>query len=295
MKKIIITGATSFLALNLIEKLSKLNCKIYAVIRQNSLKKDKLKDFKNIDIIELNMDNIEELPNYIHENCDTFYHFAWNGTRGSDRDNEQMQQNNIAMSINALKAAKNLGCKTFFTAGSQAEYGTMLKQTTENDKCNPTSEYGKAKLKFYLEAKKYCDSQNIRLFEPRFFSVYGRGDYENTLIMQTLNKLIKNETVELSSGFQLWNYIYVKDAVEILIELDNSKINGGGIFNIASNDTRKLKSFIIEMKNNLNSNSSLKFNDDNNNGINPNIDKLKKLLNYQFKYKFIDGIKDMLD
>lgn len=294
MKKVVVDGATSFIAGHLIEKLASLNCKIYAIVRKNSIKKQKLEKLKNVNIIELDMEDIIKLPNYISEKCDTFYHFAWNGTRGIDRDNKELQEKNIKMSLNALKVAQKLGCKTFFTAGSQAEYKKTLQKVTENCECEPSMEYGKAKLKFYLEAKKYCDKENIRLFEPRIFSVYGKGDNEKTLIMYTLNNFLNNKDVEMSSGLQLWNYIYVKDVVEILIKLDDSKI-AGGIFNIASDDTRKLKDFIIEIKEALKSKSQIIFTDKISDGINPDITKLINELNYKFKYKFIDGIKDMLD
>ena len=54
MSKIVISGATSFIASNLIEELDKNNNTIYAIIRKNTTKKDKLTKYKNITIIELN-------------------------------------------------------------------------------------------------------------------------------------------------------------------------------------------------------------------------------------------------
>ena len=49
------------------------------------------------------------------------------------------------------------------------------------------------KLKFYEYAKSYCREHNCCLIEPRFFSLYGPGDFSGTLIMSTLNKMMKNE------------------------------------------------------------------------------------------------------
>ena len=44
----------------------------------------------------------------------------------------------------------------------------------ETAECHPNTEYGKAKLKFYNETAKLCESAGVKYREPRFFSLYGR-------------------------------------------------------------------------------------------------------------------------
>jgi nucleoside-diphosphate-sugar epimerase len=222
------------------------------------------------------------------------YHFAWNGTRGEDRNNEEMQMLNVENSLSTLKAARKIGCKTFFTSGSQAEYGIQSENVNENAKCQPVTAYGKAKLNFYEIAKDYCQKNNIRLVEPRIFSLYGPGDFKQSLIMSTISKMKENADVELSSCMQLWNYLYINDAVNALILLNENE-KAEGVFNLASDDTRVLKDFILDMKDVLQTDSKIIFGEQTPSGINPDITKLKNTIDWQEQYTFKDGIKEISD
>lgn len=279
MKTVLITGATSFIGQNLIRYLIN-DYKIIAVARVNSPKFDTLRSYKNLSVIQLNMDSYNTLSKILNiKNLYSFIHLSWGGTRGADRNNEQMQKENYKNSILALKAAEQLGAKIFMSAGSQAEYGQLNSVITEDTMPEPTSAYGKNKLKFYEYGMKFCRERNIKFLEPRFFSLYGSGDYQGTLIMSMLDKMLKNEPCDLTDCTQKWNFLNIKDAVngmKILIENEDVK---PGAYNFASNDTRKLKSFLFEMKAITNSNSKLNFgaiphNDSGKYGINPDVTKL---------------------
>ena len=68
----------------------------------------------------------------------------------------------------------------------------------------------------------------------------------------------KNKDVNMTEGKQYWNYIYIKDLSKIIISLIFNK-KAKGIFNLASDDTRPLKEYILDMKNVLNSKSKINF------------------------------------
>lgn len=295
MKNVVITGATSFIGLNLIEQIAN-TYNIFAIVRKDSPKKNLLLKYDNVKIIELNMDCFSEISKLIGTKCDIFYHLAWDGTRGALRNDEELQKRNVEFSKMALSSAYEIGCKTFVTAGSQAEYGIQDELTKEEAKCKPNTAYGQAKYEFYLYAKDFCEKNDIRFFEPRIFSTYGIGDYEKTLVMSALDKMTKNEPLELSVCTQLWNFLYIKDvvaAIKMLTELDIQ----GGAYNIASDDTRPLKEFIYDMHDVLHSQSVLEFKENPDGtvpaGINPDISKIKSL-GWKPKYTFLDGIYEMI-
>lgn len=52
--------------------------------------------------------------------------------------------------------------------------------------------------------------------EPRFFSLYGPYDFEGTLVMSTLKKLMGNEPCDLTKCIQQWDFLYIDDAIEAL-------------------------------------------------------------------------------
>lgn len=296
MENIYITGATSFIGINLIKELVNKEYNIIAIIRKNSLKKDLLSSY-NIEIIELDLSEIEKLPELTNKRQGIFYHLAWDGTRGMTRSNKELQEKNVENSIKALEIAKKLQCNTFFTAGSQAEYGIKKCIVTEETKCNPNTEYGKAKLRFYKYAKLFCQKNNIRLIEPRFFSLYGKGDFESTLILSALKKMKANQDIDLTKCVQIWNFLHIKDAVNALIKLQES--NASGIFNFGSKDTRKLKKFIKEMYKTTKSKSKLNFGNIQygKNGIinvNPSILKLQNAISWEPLISFKDGIEEII-
>lgn len=298
MKTLIITGATSFIGLNLLNYLLN-DYKIIAVVRPNSQKLEKLPINANLSIVELNLEQYDKLPLIITENIYGFIHLAWNGTRGADRENIEMQKLNYKFSVSALHSALKLNAKIFMSAGSQAEYGLQNNIITENTAPKPVTAYGKSKLKFYEYGMDFCKNNNIRFIEPRFFSLYGASDYEGTLIMSMLAKMLKNEPCDLTDCTQKWNFLNIKDAVAGMKILLESKLVKSGAYNFASKDTRELKSFLLEMKNITKSKSKLNFgaiphNDSGKYGINPDISKLLNT-GWQPKISFEDGIMEILN
>ena len=298
MKTILITGATSFIGLNLINYLLN-NYKVIAVVRPNSEKISLLPESKNLLVLELEMKDYYRFPSLIKEPIHAIAHLSWGGTREIDRNNIELQEQNFKYSISALHSAAKLNAKIFMSAGSQAEYGVQNEIISENTVPKPVSAYGKSKLKFYEYGIEFCKNNNVKFVEPRFFSLYGTGDYEGTLIMSMLDKMLKNEPCDLTYCTQKWNFLNIKDAVAgMKILLENEQVESGA-YNFASNDTRKLKNFLLEMKDIADSKSKLNFgvlphNDSGKYGINPDITKLLNT-GWQPKISFEDGIREIIN
>lgn len=258
MKKAIITGATSFIGLHLIKKLIEEQWKVYAVVRKESNKVVLLPQNKLIEIIYLNMDEYDQLGSHIPESCDIYISLAWNGTRGNTRMDTQKQKENYLYSMAALKTAVKIGCKIIINAGSQAEYGSMKTKITENDVCRPNTEYGFWKLKYYEEGMKYCEKHGISFKEARFFSLYGEDDNAQTMVLSILYNMINNYPCKLTKCIQLWDFLYIDDAIDGIWRLINMPC-ANGAYNFGSGDIRPLKEFVMEMYKISNSKSQLLF------------------------------------
>ena len=245
--KLTIAGANSFIGQRLISIASDSNkYEITAIIRENSSSREIFKSLNNIHIVECNMQDYEKLGTLV-DRGDCFINLAWNGSRGETRGNRELQQSNYQSSILAAKSMIDNGYKIIVSAGSQAEYGLCNGVISENTECKPNTEYGIAKLQIFDTLKNLCKSNNVRFIEPRYFSLYGPGDYKKTLIMSCLKKMIKNEIIELNPCNQIWDYLYVDDAVDALLRLIESD-DANGAFNFASGNHQELKKFILEMK-----------------------------------------------
>lgn len=299
MKNILITGATSFIGVNLINECIKNQCKIIAVVRPNSKKINRLPQNNLVKIIELDMEKIEEILGRIEDKkIDVFYHLAWEGTRVPYRDDVIMQNHNYECAIKAMNVAKQLGCNEFIGAGSQAEYGRCIGKIDENYDAKPTTEYGKFKLKAYETLKVKAKENNMKFIWIRIFSAYGVYDYEGTLIMSSLAKMKKNESIQLTQCTQNWDFINVEDVARILYLFANKPCEHG-VYNVASGESRQLREFVIDMKKICNSKSELQFgalpyNSEGVINLEPVIDKLKQNLDYSCKISFNEGIIKIL-
>ena len=260
MKKIVITGANSFIGYRLCRIFLENGWFVYAVIRRDNNNNQHFAKHSNVKIVYCDMENYGGLDKKISDSCDVGITLAWNGTRGADRDDSLMQQENFFNSVECITTFLKLGCNTVMTAGSQAEYGPwdQNRKVTEEDVCHPNTEYGRYKLEFYNKAKELCCNNRIRLIEPRFFSLYGDDDSEKTMIVSMIRNMLVNRVCELTECKQIWDFLYVDDAVRALYMLVSSK-HAAGVFNFGSGDSKPLKQFILKMKKLTDSSSELKF------------------------------------
>ena len=171
---------------------------------------------------------------------DVFFHFAWRGLEGAHRNSEENNQYNYQLTIDAVQLAKQAGCKQWVGAGSQAEYGVLNKELTEEEICNPVTEYGITKLRLYTETKHLCKCSQMKHTWARIFSVYGPGDHSETFISHLINCMLQQQAPEESSCTQEWDYLFIDDAAAALCSL----IDHAGVYNIASGSTVVLKDVV---------------------------------------------------
>lgn len=298
---IVVTGASCMIGRELIQQLLRLNNNVTAVLHsENGSLRINDSAYKEIVVpMEVYSSHSDLL-----ENQDVLFHFAWNGTRGAARDDLDLQKKSYDASMQLLNIAatcKN-GPEKVFLAGSQAEYGKLAQEEkislSEEMECNPKAEYGKVKLALYKDAKRTF-SDSFCLIEPRYFSTYGVGDRKDTLLSYCIPRLLENKECEFGACTQLWNFIHASDTAGALIALMNTDVEPG-VYNVASNDTRPLKEFLIEIKTLLSSTSELYFASMDISAspvmeLNPNIQKLIDATNWMPRIPFKEGVMELIE
>ena len=256
--KITITGASSFIGKKLMEKAVMHGHSCTAVVRRGKEKLvRRLPGFEKSAIIEMEMKDYGDLYREAG-GADCLIHLAWRGTRGEGRMNREMQEESCRQAVRAAESMAQGALKLVVTAGSQAEYGSSSGILTESSPPLPVTEYGKYKLKLYHELSSFCAPRNIKVIDPRFFSLYGPGDAEQTMIVSMVHKMLGNEACNLTESVQMWDFLHVDDAADALLALIEKDAQGG-IYNFASGDCRPLKEFVEEMRNILGSRSVLNY------------------------------------
>ena len=293
-----VSGASSFLGLKLIRKATENGWECIAIVRKNCEKLHLLKAIPGARIVECNMEDYARLGCLVGP-VDCFVHFAWDGTRGSSRLDEDRQKQNYIFSMEAIKSMIKAGCRKIVTAGSQAEYGLNYGTITEDTPCKPNTAYGKYKLKLYLDSYELCRENGVSIIEPRFFSLYGPDDYKDTMVISMLKCMLENKDCELTQCIQEWDFLYVDDALEGILCLCEKECPDG-VYNFGSGDCRALKAFVEEMKDITGSSSRLLY------GavpygpagmvsICPSIEKMKKETGWNAKTSFREGIYHILN
>lgn len=252
MRKVIVTGCTSFIGVHLTTFLLKNGCHVIGVCRDLEKAHSLFGDTTSLSLVCLDMDNIDQLPHKIVlDSVDTFFHLAWEGAGHEGRNNKDLQLKNVLRSIKAVEVAKCMNASLFVEAGSQAEYGQVSGVLKPETECHPDNEYGKAKLIFGVEADYLCRKCDLKFIHLRILSLYGEGDKDWTMIINSVNRMLNNEDILLSQCSQTWNYLYIRDAVkqmyllsEYALRRENFKSE---VFLIGSNDSRPLRSYIEEM------------------------------------------------
>ena len=261
--KVVITGPTGAIGHALIEKCLSNGDEILAVCRKGSKRISSLPQNALLHVLELSLEEYETFTQSDLADLgsfDVFFHFAWNGTTGADRNNTDLQASNVRYALDAVKLASKLGCHTFIGAGSQAEYGRVEGVLTPGTPAFPENGYGIAKLCAGQLTRILCEQVGIKHIWTRILSVYGPYDGEKSMIISSLRKMLNGETVSFTKGEQEWDYLYSEDAAEAMYLLAENGVNGK-VYIIGGGTARKLKEYINIMKEETGTGSDLKLGD----------------------------------
>lgn len=241
MKKIVVSGATSMLAVATIEECLRNGIEVVAIARRNSENFYRLPKSPNLQVIECNLEELATFtPNF--DDADVFYHFAWLATTREGRLNIDVQELNIRYTIDAVRLAKRCGCHKFILAGSQAEYGLTDKPLSRSTPINPCMAYGVAKYAAGKMAEILCSALSMSFVWGRIVSTYGIHDRAGNLFNYVINCYKNNAQPVLTKCEQIWDYLHADDVARAFKLLGQCSTNG--VYVVGSGKGVPLKSYI---------------------------------------------------
>lgn len=247
MKRAIVTGATGMIASALIRTLVEKGVEVYALCRPEDSKDDEF--FRNplVTAIDADISEYVSLASKIEKKCDVLYHFAWLGTFGGTRNDTYVQNDNIKYTLDAVKLAADTGCECFVSAGSQAEYGRTNEKLTAETHANPETGYGIAKYTAGKLSRMYAQQLGLRHCWVRILSVFGQKGNPNSIIMSSLDKMLKGEYTSFTKGEQQWDFLHCDDAA-LAFYLIGENGKDGSVYPLGSGETRMLADYIKSMR-----------------------------------------------
>lgn len=243
--RIVITGPTGTIGMALIQQCIKEKKEVLAICHRNSANREKIPESSYVTVMEADLTELKDLT-VSDKKYDVFYHLAWAGTTGNDRNDMQLQLSNISCSLDAVHLAKRLGCDIFVGAGSQAEYGRFEGKLTADTPAFPESGYGMAKLCAGQMSRAECKKLGLKHIWVRILSVYGPFGSSNSMINGTVQRLLSGQSADLTPGEQIWDYLYCEDAARAL-RLAAQKGKNGRVYVLGSGKGRALKEYIAAL------------------------------------------------
>lgn len=231
-----------------------------------------------------------------------FHLAALSGVQRSIAEPIKTHNVNVMGTLKLLVAARDAGVKKFVFSSSFVVYGEQNKlPLTENMKPDPISPYALHKQTGEEYCKLFTSLWGLPTISLRYFNVYGPGMYTSGSVSNFLPKFIKlmaqdKIPVINGDGGQKRDFIYIDDVIEANLLAATSPISGE-VFNIGSGKNisinevvRLINKFmkksikpiqgpaVIEQKSTLAS-----------------FAKAKKLLDWQPKINFEDGLKTVIE
>lgn len=297
MKKAIVTGANGFIGKTLIKALLERNYEIVALdIRFDDVL------LNNNSVICVNVLNkvVADLKDEIPQNeYDCFFHLAWAGTSGPARADYEMQLNNVKIACDYIQLCKSIGCKRVIYASSINEMETY--EYLQSDDIEPSGGYiyGTGKLAAHLMGETVAKMNGVEFIPVIITNIYGVGEKSARMVYTSINKLIHKEHCSFTAGYQTYDFIYITDAINSIIEVSEK----GKAFNryyIGSGEPKPLREFLIEMKDIVDPEAEIGLGDIPFKGIDISysqfdLKKVEKDTGYRNKISFAEGIKMTAD
>ena len=293
----IITGANGFIGKNLIKCLLSRNYDITALDFQFDEEVQSVADVKCVVVKDKTLQQIkEELSD---SEYDIFFHLAWAGTSGPGRADYELQLNNVKLTCDYIKLASEINCDRFIYASSINEMETY--EYLQSDGINPAGGYiyGTGKLAAHLMGETVAKLKGVDFIPVIITNIYGIGEKSARLIYTSISKLLKGEHCSFTEGYQTYDFIYITDAINSIVEVGEK----GTPFNryyIGSGKPKQLRDFLLCMRDIVAPNAEIGLGDIPFKGMDISYDqfdmrKVSRDTGYKNKITFEKGIKMTAD
>lgn len=307
----LITGGAGFIGSSLTERLLDDNNKIFVIDNFNdyydvNLKEKNIQQFlanKNYklyrgDICDRNL--VKEIFRQNH--IDIVVHIAARaGVRPSLEDPLEYVRSNIEGTINILENMKEFSCKKIVFASSSSVYGNCTAEKFSEDLkvTEPISPYAATKSACEQFLYTYSKLYGINAVCLRFFTVYGPKQRPDLAIRKFIELIEQDKSIPVyGDGSTMRDYTYIEDILNGIcaaIEYDKTPYE---IINLGGGSPVTLSQMIRTIEKVLNKQAKIERLPMQPGDVNKtvsDISKAQKLLNYEPKTTFEEGIKKFVE
>ena len=302
----IVTGGAGFIGSHIVEKLLNEGNKVTVIDNFDSFyprayKEQNLilcKSFDRFTLIDLDIQDAEGLEQVLTETYDGVIHLAAKaGVRPSILNPVSYQQTNVSGTQNMLEFARKKNIKQFVFASSSSVYGINknVPWSEEDNLLFPISPYASTKISGELMGHVYSHLYNIRFIALRVFTVFGPRQRPDLAIHAFTKKILNQDPIPFfGDGKTRRDYTYVGDIAEGVIAALHYKDSLYEIINLGNHQTVSLEEMLLTIETVLEKKAIIDQKPEQPGDVPQtfaSIEKARKLLNYQPKTSFEDGVR----
>jgi len=306
-QKIFITGGAGFISSHFIERIIDDNeVVVFDNLHRNALQYANLEKHKNLSLVKGDVLDSEAL-NTALDNADIVIHMASIAGVGTvvSLPTTTLKINLIG-SYNLLEACRNKNIKRYITFSTSEVYGPNVYQADESGFTTlgpigkPRWMYALSKLASEFLAESYQRQFGMKFTSIRPFNVYGPRQIGEGAIHSFILQALKDEPLTVhNNGSQVRSWCYVDDMVDAMQKILENKKSEGEVFNIgnpqSTSTTLQTAETVIRLSS---SRSKIIFKEIEYPEVEirvPSIEKAKRILGFEPKVSFEEGIKKTID
>ena len=246
MKRVIVTGATGFVGVNLARRLLQDGHEVHLLVRHdyNAWRIEAIRE--DVRLHKVDLGETEALAPVIGNiRPEWIFHLAAHGAYSWQTDLPQIAQTNIIGTMNLVQACLRTGFEVFVNTGSSSEYGFKDHAPTEAELLEPNSYYAVAKASATLFCRYTAQSSGVRLPTLRLYSVYGPYE-EPTRLMPTLILYgLAGQLPPLVDPSIARDYVFVEDVIDAyLLAATQPNQEPGAIYNVGTGVQTSLREVV---------------------------------------------------
>lgn len=221
--RVIVTGASGFIGLNLVRALTRLNADILVI--------DRIQPGEQLTNVEFEWADLRHLSK-VYE-ADYLIHLAAVTNAGyAERYPLDTYETNVLGTLNLLNHVK-ISKRVLFPSTALIYKASHL-PLTEEAELDPASTYAQSKIIGEQVVRFLSNRIGVSHTIVRFFNVFGPGQLPMYIVPQVVRQIKEDGRVVLRNGSVVRDLLYVDDCIDAVLKLAVTPEGADSIFNIGS-------------------------------------------------------------
>ena len=216
---ILLTGAAGFVGRQVLRALGERGCRVRSVVREG--KQERFAHDDAIETIVASRDIFTESAAWWARACggvDTVIHAAWYAESGQYLQSPKNQEC-LSGTLRLAEGAVQAKVRRFVGIGTCFEYDLDAGRLSIKTPLKPSTPYAQAKVDAFNALSVALPRHGVAFAWCRLFYLYGEGEDSRRLVSYVRARLQAGEPAELSSGSQVRDFLDVREAARMIVDV----------------------------------------------------------------------------